>query len=179
MFIGNCILIFTMLPMIGLLSKITLIPNNILVSVIVLACLAGAYGVNNNPIDIITMTVFGVLGYLMTKFGYPHAPLVLAFVLGPIMETALRQSLIMSGGDFLVFWRSPVSGVLMTVCLVIVCAPVCARGGCACIANGAAKVADRAVHQRAGHLGGARRYSLCCCRPSAPRRRTTRPNRSP
>src|SRR5215467_10160959 len=51
MFIGNCILIFTMLPMIGLLAKITLIPNNILVSVIVLACVAGAYGLNNNPMD--------------------------------------------------------------------------------------------------------------------------------
>src|SRR5437764_460152 len=102
-------------PLIGLLAKITLIPNNILVSVIVLACVAGAYGVNNNPMDIVTMTLFGVLGYLMTKYGYPHAPLVLAFVLGPIMETALRQSLIMSRGDFLVFWKTPVSGVLMTV----------------------------------------------------------------
>src|SRR5690349_11539654 len=94
MFIGNCILIITMLPMIGVLAKITLIPNNILVPIIVLACLAGAYGVNNNPVDIITMTGFGILGYLMTKFGFPHAPMVLAFVLGPIMETALRQSLI-------------------------------------------------------------------------------------
>ncbi len=124
MFIGNCLLIVTMLPMIGVLSKITLIPNNILVAVIVLACLAGAYGVNNNPIDIITMTAFGVLGYLMTKFGYPHAPLVLAFVLGPIMETALRQSLIISGGDFLVFWSSPVAGVLMSLLVLVVGAPV-------------------------------------------------------
>ena len=56
---------------------------HILVSIIVLACVAGAYGVNNNPMDIVTMTAFGVLGYLMTKYDYPHAPLVLAFVLGP------------------------------------------------------------------------------------------------
>ena len=74
MFIGNCILILTMLPLIGFLSKITLIPNNVLVPIIVLACLAGAYGVNNNTTDIVTMTVFGVLGYLMTKFDFPHAP---------------------------------------------------------------------------------------------------------
>jgi putative tricarboxylic transport membrane protein len=124
MFIGNCILILTMLPMIGLLSKITLIPNNILVPIIVLACLAGAYGVNNNPTDIVTMTLFGVLGYLMTKFGFPHAPLVLAFVLGPIMETALRQSLIMSDGNFLIFWSSPVAGVLMSVLTVVIVAPI-------------------------------------------------------
>ena len=124
MFIGNCILILTMLPMIGLLSKITLIPTNILVPIIVLACLAGAYGVNNNPTDILTMTMFGVLGYLMTKFGFPHAPMVLAFVLGPIMETALRQSLIMSSGDFLIFWSSPVAGVLMSVLTLVVAAPL-------------------------------------------------------
>jgi tripartite-type tricarboxylate transporter receptor subunit TctC len=124
MFIGNCILILTMLPMIGLLSKITLIPNRLLVPIIVLACLAGAYGVNNNPTDIVTMTMFGVLGYLMTKFGFPHAPLVLAFVLGPIMETALRQSLIMSSGNFLIFWSSPVAGVLMSVLAFVVAAPI-------------------------------------------------------
>ena len=124
MFIGNCILIVTMLPMIGLLSKITLIPNNILVGIIVLACLAGAYGVNNNPVDIITMTVFGVLGYLMTKFGFPHAPMVLAFVLGPIMETALRQSLIMSRGSIWIFWGSPVAGVLMSFLILVVSIPI-------------------------------------------------------
>jgi putative tricarboxylic transport membrane protein len=127
MFIGNCILIVTMLPMIGLLSKITLIPNRILLPIIVLACLAGAFGVNNNPADIIVMTAFGVVGYLMTKFRFPHAPLVLAFVLGPIMETSLRQSLIMSQGDFLVFWQSPVSGSIMTIFLIVVASPI-ARG---------------------------------------------------
>jgi putative tricarboxylic transport membrane protein len=124
MFIGNCILILTMLPMIGFLSRIALIPNNILVPVIVLACLAGAYGVNNNPVDIVTMTVFGVIGYLMAKFGFPTAPLVLAFVLGPIMETALRQSLIMSSGRFLIFWQTPVAGTLMTFLVIVAVMPI-------------------------------------------------------
>jgi putative tricarboxylic transport membrane protein len=124
MFIGNCILILTMLPLIGFLAKITLIPTNIVVPIIVLACLAGAYGVNNNPMDIVTMTAFGLLGYVMNKFGYPAAPLVLAFVLGPIMETALRQSLIMSRGDFLIFWSRPVSGVLMTVFVILLLLPL-------------------------------------------------------
>jgi putative tricarboxylic transport membrane protein len=129
MFIGNCILILTMLPLIGFLSKITLIPDNIVVAVIVLACLAGAYGVNNNPMDIVTMTAFGVLGYLMAKFGFPAAPMVLAFVLGPIMETSLRQSLIMSRGDFLVFWTRPVSAALMTVFVVVIALPLIRRAG--------------------------------------------------
>jgi putative tricarboxylic transport membrane protein len=124
MFIGNCILLVTMLPMIGLLSKITLIPNRILLPVIVLACLAGAYGVNNNPADILVMTGFGAIGYLMTKFGFPLAPLVLAFVLGPIMETALRQSLILSSGSFLIFWSSPVAGAIMSLFVLVIAAPI-------------------------------------------------------
>lgn len=87
-------LIVIMLSMISFLSKITLIPNNVLVPITVVAYLAGAYGVNNNPNDIITMTAFGVLGCVINKFGFPQAPMALAFVLGPIMGTALRQSLI-------------------------------------------------------------------------------------
>jgi putative tricarboxylic transport membrane protein len=129
MFIGNCMLIFAMLPLIGVLSKITLIPDNIVVAIIVLACLAGAYGVNNNPMDIVTMTAFGVLGYLMAKFGFPAAPMVLAFVLGPIMETSLRQSLIMSRADFLVFWTRPVSAALMTVFVIVIALPLVRRAG--------------------------------------------------
>src|SRR5499427_2275612 len=176
MFIGNCMLILTMLPLIGLLAKITLIPNNILVSVIVLACVAGAYGVNNNAMDIITMTAFGVLGYLMTKYGYPHAPLVLAFVLGPIMETALRQSLIMSRGDFLMFWKTPVSGVLMTVFTFIVFARL-VRGVALLYRQRAGKAADQPSNKVSSSEGSS--YSLCCCRLGAPRRRSTRPNLSP
>jgi putative tricarboxylic transport membrane protein len=124
MFIGNCILIMTMLPMIGILSKITRVPNNIVAPVIVLACLAGAYGINNNPADIVVMSAFGVLGYLMGKFGYPPAPMVLAFVLGPIMETSLRQSLIMSHADFTIFWSRPVSATLMTLAVLAFASPL-------------------------------------------------------
>jgi putative tricarboxylic transport membrane protein len=124
MFIGNCILIATMLPLIGQLAKITLVPNSIVVPIIVLACLAGAYGVNNNATDITTMTAFGVLGYLMHKFDFPPAPLVLAFVIGPIMETALRQSLIMSKGTFGIFFERPISGTLACAAIVIWLLPV-------------------------------------------------------
>jgi putative tricarboxylic transport membrane protein len=124
MFIGNCILILTMLPLIGQLAKITLVPNSIVVPIIVLACLAGAYGVNNNVTDIMTMTAFGVLGYLMRKFDFPPAPLVLAFVIGPIMETALRQSLIMSKGDFAIFLERPLSGALLAIAIFISLSPV-------------------------------------------------------
>src|SRR5260370_12530058 len=99
MFIGNCILILTMLPLLAFLSKITLIPDNIVVAIIVLACLAGAYGVNNEPLGIVTMSAFGGLGYLMAEFGFPAAPMVLAFVLGPIMVTSPRHALIKARRD--------------------------------------------------------------------------------
>jgi putative tricarboxylic transport membrane protein len=127
MFIGNCILIATMLPLIGQLAKITRIPNSIVVPIIVLACLAGAYSVNNNAADIMTMTAFGVLGYLMRKFDFPPAPLVLAFVIGPIMETALRQSLIMSKGTFAIFFERPISGTLICIAIAVWLLPVLGR----------------------------------------------------
>jgi putative tricarboxylic transport membrane protein len=135
MFVGNCILLAMMLPLVGHLSKITAVPNSFLVPIIVLACLAGAYGVNNNPADIATMTAFGVLGYLMRKFDFPLPPLVLAFVIGPIMETALRQSLIMSGGNFAIFISRPVAATLIIVAVLVVIWPALAalvgahRGG--------------------------------------------------
>jgi putative tricarboxylic transport membrane protein len=119
MFVGNCMLLCAMLPLIGHLSKITLVPNSILVPIIVLACLAGAYGVNNNPADIASMTVFGLLGYVMRKFDFPLPPLVLAFVIGPIMETSLRQSLIMSKGDFGIFVNRPIAGSLVAAAALI------------------------------------------------------------
>jgi putative tricarboxylic transport membrane protein len=127
MFVGNCILLATILPLIGPISKITTVPASIVVPIIVLACLAGAYAVNNNAFDIVTMTAFGVVGYLMRKFDFPPAPLVLAFVIGPIMETALRQSLIMSGGDFMIFVERKISGVLIGVAVLVVLSPLFGR----------------------------------------------------
>ena len=88
-----------------------------------------------NPADIAAMTAFGVLGYLMRKFDFPLPPLVLAFVIGPIMETALRQSLIMSGGDFAIFVSRPVAGTLIIIAVLVAIWPALAalvgahRGG--------------------------------------------------
>lgn len=127
MFVGNCILLVAMLPLLGQVSKITLIPNGIILPIIVLACLAGAYGVNNNASDIVTMTIFGVVGYLMRKFDFPPAPLVLAFVIGPIMETSLRQSLIMSRGDFTIFIDRGISGTLVVIALLVTLSPLLSR----------------------------------------------------
>ena len=97
MFIGNLMLLVLNLPLIGLFAKVTRCRRTISSR---LSCsrIIGAYGVNNNPADIFIMLGFGIFGYVAEKFGYSLAPLVLAFVLGPLMETSLRQSLILSRG---------------------------------------------------------------------------------
>ena len=120
MYVGNLMLLALNIPLIGLFTRITRVPPSILASLIVLFCLAGAYSVNNNPIDILMMVVFGVVGYLMTKFGYDAAPLVLGFVLGPMLEIALRQSLILSQGSFVIFFDRPIAGLLLSLALFTV-----------------------------------------------------------
>jgi putative tricarboxylic transport membrane protein len=99
MYIGNVMLLVLNLPLIGLWVKILKIPYPVLFPLILLFCLIGVYSLNNNVAEIGLMLVFGGLGYLMKKFDYEAAPLVLALVLGPMMEHALRQSLIMSNGS--------------------------------------------------------------------------------
>jgi putative tricarboxylic transport membrane protein len=88
---------------------------------ILLFCLIGAYSLNNNIAQILFMIIFGFLGYLFKKFRYEAAPLVLALVLGPMLEKALRRSLLHSGGDPTVFLTRPISAILLSIafCLLI------------------------------------------------------------
>ena len=109
MYLGNLMLLAINLPMIGLWVRLLRVPYSIFFPLILLLCLIGAYAVNNSTIEISLMLLFGVLGYLMRKFEFEGAPLVLAFVLSPMMENALRQSLILSGGSFDIFFLRPIS----------------------------------------------------------------------
>lgn len=127
MFIGNLMLLVLNLPLIGLFARVTRMPSVYLIPVIVIACVIGAYGVNNNSVDILIMLGFGVFGYTSEKFGYSLAPLVLAFVLGPLMETSLRQSLILSQGNFGIFVERPISAALLVVGAAVVLVPLLRR----------------------------------------------------
>jgi putative tricarboxylic transport membrane protein len=124
MFVGNLMLLVLNLPLIGLFAKLARMPTAYLVPVIVVACVIGAYGVNNNAFDILVMLGFGVFGHYAERFGFSLAPLVLAFVLGPLMETSLRQSLILSEGAFAIFVTRPISGVLLAFAALMVVLPV-------------------------------------------------------
>jgi putative tricarboxylic transport membrane protein len=124
MFIGNIFLLILNLPMIGIWVKILKVPYNILFPLIILFCLVGAFSVSSTTFGMITMVIFGVLGYFMKKYGYEGGPLILAFILGPMLETALRQSLIISHGSFSIFIYKPISLVALTVALLFLLFPL-------------------------------------------------------
>jgi putative tricarboxylic transport membrane protein len=112
------------LPLIPLWVKILRIPYHYLFPLILLFCIIGSYTTNNNQFDIIIMTVFGVIGYVMKKLDYEAAPLVLALVLGPIMENAVRRSLVIADGDVMVFFTRPISAFFLIAGLLILFSPL-------------------------------------------------------
>ena len=124
MYVGNVMLMALNLPLIGLWVKILRIPYPLLFPLIFLFCVVGSYSLNNSTWDIGVMTVFGVLGYLMKKLDYPGAPLVMALVLGPMFEVALRQSLIMSSGNPMIFFSRPISAAFMGISILILLSPL-------------------------------------------------------
>lgn len=120
MYMGNAFLLLLNLPLIGIWVKILKVPYRILFPLIILFCLIGAYSLNSNTFDVLVMLIFGLAGYLMRKFGYEGAPLLLAYVLGPMMEQALRQSLLISYGSFTIFLTRPISATAIGIVLVLI-----------------------------------------------------------
>ncbi len=139
MYIGNAILLVLNLPLIPLWVKLLKIPYPILFPFILIFCLIGVYTINNNVFDIYLMVIFGVFGYLARKFNFETAPFILAVVLGPMLEKAFRQSLIMAKGDFSTFIERPISGILLTVAVLLLVLPLfrkCRRGKLAGLEQG-------------------------------------------
>ena len=124
MYLGNAMLLVLNLPLIGLWVQVLKVPYYLLYPLILLFCLIGAYSVGNNTGDVILMLIFGIVGYLMKKFQFDAAPLVLAVVLGPMLEEAFRQSLMLSKGDFTIFVSRPLSLEFMIVVLLLLIVPM-------------------------------------------------------
>ena len=120
MYIGNVMLLILNLPLVGLWVQMLRIPYGILAPGIVLFCTVGIYSVHNEVFDIYSMLFFAALGYLMRKLNFDPAPLPLAFVLGPMLERSLRQSLLMSGGDLTIFVTRPISGTLIGILVLLI-----------------------------------------------------------
>ena len=119
MYLGNIMLLIINLPLIGLWVQVLKVPQWLLFPLILLFCIIGAYAINNSFFDVGIMMFFGVLGYVMRRFEYEAAPLVLAFVLGPIFEKSLRQSLKLSGGSFSIFFTRPLSATLLILAALL------------------------------------------------------------
>jgi TctA family transporter len=126
MWIGNLMLVILNLPLIGIWIKLLTVPYRWLFPAIVLFCAIGVFSTNNNNFDIWMVAGFGVLGYLLIKLGCEPAPLMLGFILGPMMEENLRRAMLLSRGDWSTFVTRPISAVLLALAvllLVIVLSP--------------------------------------------------------
>ena len=121
MWIGNLMLILLNLPLIGMWVQILKIPYRFLYPAILVFCCIGVYTVNNTVFDVYITATFGVIGYLFFKLGCEPAPLLLGFVLGPMMEENFRRALLLSRGDFSTFITRPLSlGLLVAAALMVV-----------------------------------------------------------
>ena len=119
MFIGNVILVIMNLPMIPLFAYSLRVPYGLLYPSILLICIIGAYSLNNNVYDVWVMLLFGLFGYFMKKYEIPGAPMVIALVLGPMLEYSLYQALALSEGDVFTFVTRPISGTLLAIAAVM------------------------------------------------------------
>ncbi|MFG1225581.1 tripartite tricarboxylate transporter permease [Xanthobacter wiegelii] len=118
MWIGNFMLVLLNLPLIGLWVRLLSVPYHLLFPAIVAFCCIGVYSVNNNLADVYTMALFGVLGYVLVKLECEPAPLLLGFVIGPMLEEYLRRAMLISRGDPMVFLTHPISAALLAICAV-------------------------------------------------------------
>ena len=120
MYIGNVTLLVLNLPLVGMWAQLLRVPYAFMAPLIMVLTLVGVYSVNNSTFDIWVMLVMGLFGYLARKLKFDLGPLLLAFVLGPIMERSLRQALLMSHGSFAIFFARPIAAVLMATAILFV-----------------------------------------------------------
>jgi TctA family transporter len=120
MWIGNAMLVILNLPLIGIWVKLLTVPYRFLFPAIVVFCSIGLYTLNNNNWDIFMAAGFAVIGYAFFKLGCEPAPLLLGFILGPMMEENLRRALLLSRGDWMTFMNRPLSASLLLAALALV-----------------------------------------------------------
>jgi len=119
MWIGNLMLVVLNLPLIGMWVKLLTVPYRYLFPSILVFMAIGVYSLSNNPFDVLIMAVFGVLGYICAKLECEPAPMILGFILGPLMEENLRRAMLLSRGDPTVFFTKPISAAFMVASLIL------------------------------------------------------------
>jgi putative tricarboxylic transport membrane protein len=124
MYIGNVLLLILNLPLIGLWVRLLSVPPRVLMPLILLFCITGTYAVSSNLFDLGIMIAFGILGFVLQRYGYPVAPIVLGLILGPMLETHFRRALIVSRGDYAVFLQRPIAAVILAIAAVYLLLPL-------------------------------------------------------
>jgi putative tricarboxylic transport membrane protein len=120
MYIGNVMLLVLNLPLVGVWAQLLRVPFGIMAPVIILFTAIGSYSIQGQVFDIYSLVGFGLFGYLARKLKFEPGPMVLAFVLGPMIEASMRQSLLMSGGSFSIFVTRPISLALLALFALLV-----------------------------------------------------------
>ena len=123
MYIGNIFLLMLNLPLVGFFVKALTLPRWFLIPGVAALAFVAVYAVNGSSFDLVMMTGFGVVGYLMRKFSFPLAPVILGLVLGPLMEKSLRRAMALSGGDWRILFDSPIAITLWVLALASLLAP--------------------------------------------------------
>ena len=119
MYVGNVVLLILNLPLVGIFVNVLKVPYPLLYPAILIFCVLGVYAVNGSVVDVGIMTAMGALGYVLRKFDFETAPVVLGLILAPMMEMSLRQSLSMSSGSYGIFINRPIAAVMLMVGLAL------------------------------------------------------------
>jgi putative tricarboxylic transport membrane protein len=119
MYVGNVVLLILNLPLVGIFINVLRIPYQLLYPAILTFCVLGVYAVNGSVVDIGIMTAMGALGYVLRKFDFETAPIVLGLILAPMLEMSFRQSLSMSSGNYDIFINRPIAGAMLMVGLAL------------------------------------------------------------
>jgi len=120
MYIGGVMLLILNLPLVGLWIQLLKVPFYILGPAILMITAVGCYSLRNSVYDLYLLLIFGVMGYVLRKLNFETGPLLMAFILAPLMENALRQSLLISSGNIAIFFTRPISGILILVFVVVI-----------------------------------------------------------
>jgi putative tricarboxylic transport membrane protein len=127
MYVGNFILLILNLPLVGLFVSVLRMPQHVLATLVLLLCLLGAYSLNNSQLDLWVLVVFGIFGYGLRKLVIDPSPLIVALVLGPLMEKTLRQALFMERGNVLALAGRPLTATLLLLGAVVLVTPPLVR----------------------------------------------------
>jgi len=130
MWVGNLLLLVLNLPLVGLWARLVLVPYHLLYPAILVFCAVGVFSLNNEVFDVYLMAVFGLLGYVFAKLECEPAPMLLGFILGPLMEEYLRRAMLLSRGDPMVLVQRPISAAILAaaaLALLVVLSPAIRR----------------------------------------------------